>query len=404
MTKIGIDFSVKKSSGGAYQYCLTFLDALKNNYKNDELVIFNSSSDFPFDNYKDNFEILNTPEIESQKKSAFVVFKEMGYRFLLFFHLFFVVDLLLKFFYRKQLQIIINSGVSVMLFPSGSRYAPYINIPYLTTIYDLEHRKNPQFPELSKKGRWLSREHYFKSICQTATKILVDSEVGKEDVVNFYMVDPNNVVVLPYLAPNYLDDHISNDEAKKILQNFDLPEKFLFYPAQFWPHKNHINIVKAIHLLKNQGLLANIVFSGTKKEEWGEFKKVWNCVQTNGLERQVYYLGYVDNKVMSALYRLAVSLVMPTFLGPTNIPVLEAWKMHCPVLYSDIRGCREQLDNAGLLINPNSPEDISEKIKLVWENESLREDLVSKGIKKMSLWTFDNFQSKLKDIVDGFKK
>ena len=91
MTKIGIDFSVKKSDGGAYQYSLTFLDVIKKN-SDDEFIIFNSSSDLPVHSYKDNFKIIDLSEHESGQNKFINLFKEWGYRFLLFLRLYFLID------------------------------------------------------------------------------------------------------------------------------------------------------------------------------------------------------------------------------------------------------------------------------------------------------------------------
>ena len=50
---------------------------------------------------------------------------------------------------------------------------------------------------------------------------------------------------------------------------------------------------------------------------------------------------------------------MPTLLGPTNMPLLEAACLDCPVICSDLEGHREMLGDYALYFNPYSPEDIS---------------------------------------------
>jgi glycosyltransferase involved in cell wall biosynthesis len=95
---------------------------------------------------------------------------------------------------------------------------------------------------------------------------------------------------------------------------------------------------------------------------------------------------------------------MPTFLGPTNIPVLEAWSMGTPVIYSNIRGCREQLGNAGLLINPYSPRDIADKIEKIYTHPKLAMELVRKGKIKIKQWTFKDFTRRIKEIIDIYEK
>ena len=107
---------------------------------------------------------------------------------------------------------------------------------------------------------------------------------------------------------------------------------------------------------------------------------------------------------MSALYSGAVALVMPTFFGPTNIPVLEAWAFGCPVLTSDIRGIREQADDAAFLVNPRSVESIAEGIYRVWIDENLRCALTRAGSRRLSSYTVDDFRNRLIEIVEEAKE
>ena len=74
---------------------------------------------------------------------------------------------------------------------------------------------------------------------------------------------------------------------------------------------------------------------------------------------------------MSALYAEAAGLVMPTFFGPTNIPVLEAFALGCPVVTSDIRGIREQTDGAAILVDPRSPEAIADGLRRLLSSSEL---------------------------------
>ena len=79
-----------------------------------------------------------------------------------------------------------------------------------------------------------------------------------------------------------------------------------------------------------------------------------NTARELKVDRQIRHLGYVPANDMAALYANAEALVMPTFFGPTNIPILEAWGLGCPVITSDIRALREQAGDAALLADPNS--------------------------------------------------
>ena len=122
-----------------------------------------------------------------------------------------------------------------------------------------------------------------------------------------------------------------------------------------------------------------------------------------GLEGELRYLGYVPDEDMSGLYAGAVALVMPTFFGPTNIPVVEAWAFGCPVLTSDIRGIREHAGNAAVLVDPRSVEAIADGIYQLWTDESLRSILAEAGRQRLAAYTPDDYRRELMAILEEAK-
>ena len=100
-----------------------------------------------------------------------------------------------------------RTGVELMLFPAPKAIAFEAGLPYIMAVHDLQHRLQPEFPEVSADGEWEAREYLFRNGVEHALAVLVDSEVGREDVLNCYgeLVSPERVKVLPFLPPPYLD-------------------------------------------------------------------------------------------------------------------------------------------------------------------------------------------------------
>ena len=90
-----------------------------------------------------------------------------------------------------------------------------------------------------------------------------------------------------------------------------------------------------------------------------------------GVEDRVRYLGRVSDEDMPSLYTLSRGLVMPTFFGPTNIPILEAWGYEVPVLTSDIRGIKRQAKGAAYLADPKSVASIAEGMRVLLDNKAM---------------------------------
>jgi len=90
---------------------------------------------------------------------------------------------------------------------------------------------------------------------------------------------------------------------------------------------------------------------------------------------------------------------MPTFFGPTNIPPLEAWHFRRPVITSDIPGMREQIGDAGLLVDPRLPQALAEAMQRLWRDEALCSELVARGEQRLASFNWSSFVDKLATFV-----
>lgn len=299
--------------------------------------------------------------------------------------------------------------IELLLYPFPVSLALESKIPYVMAIHDLQHRLQPEFPEVSAYGEWERREHLHRNAARHATLLVADSEVGKEDILNCYGkfgVTSDRVKVLPFLQPGYFSNEITDEERRHVRSVYRLPERYFFYPAQFWPHKNHKRIVQAMGLLKEEhGIETEAVFCGshTSKIRERTFGDVMSAASKAGVERNIRYVGYIPNEDVSAIYAEAAGLVMPTFFGPTNIPVLEAWSTGCPVLTSDIRGIREQVGDAGVLVDPTSVESIAAGIHRLWTENNLRDTMARRGRERLAKYTPETYRQRLIEIVEEAK-
>lgn len=233
---------------------------------------------------------------------------------------------------------------NIVFYPGNDKFAYEFDFPSVIPIFDLMHRYE-NFPEVKEPSIFKSREKHYKNICKYAKSILVDSELGKKHVIDCYNVYPQKIYVYPYRPPYYIYSYTDID----VVHKYKLPNDFFFYPAQFWEHKNHKAIIEAVKILKKMGEIINFVFVGSKKNS---YDKVVELIEIYGLQNQFYLLGYVSNDELVSLYKKTIALVFPSFFGPTNIPPLEAIALGCPIIVSDVYGHRDQLDGAGIMVNP----------------------------------------------------
>jgi len=289
-------------------------------------------------------------------------------------------------------------NIDLMVCPSQDGLAYELKIPTISTIHDLMHRYEPHFPENNLKKEVKRRERHYSLMCRFSDTILVDSQIGKRHVEESYgEILNSNITVLPYLPPPYILSHKQSQDYTYIKKKYDLYDNYLFYPAQFWMHKNHLRLIEAINLLKEKGLNVNAVFVGSVKNN---YQQIIDLVNKLDLNNQIKVLNYVSNEDIIGLYKNALALIMPTFYGPTNIPTLEAIYLGIPVLCSGIYAMPEQVGDAGLFFDPKSVEDIANQIYSIWTDENKRNELIKNGRKYRANMTIENYAENWKKIIE----
>lgn len=300
-----------------------------------------------------------------------------------------------------------GNGIDIVIFPQPHPWAFEAGVPALAAIHDIQHRLNPEFPEVSADGEWERREYVLGNCARHSTGVLVASGVGKEQLLQFYGgrgADAARVHVLPFLPASTLPRDVPAAAAAAARARLGISGDYVFYPAQFWPHKNHARIIEALEQLKiRDGIAVTAVFCGSHSDPVRErhFAMLMAMAAACGVADQVRILGFVSDEELSALYTGARALVMPTFFGPTNIPLLEAWALGCPVITSDIPGVREQMGDAALLVDPRSADEIAAAIRRVWTDPSLRMSLVRRGTERLTLYGPADFRERLLAALDS---
>ena len=302
-----------------------------------------------------------------------------------------------------------DRGLDLVLYPVYSVAAVETRVPAMISVHDLNHRVYTEFPEVRALGEFERREYYFRNACRSAVTLLVESDTGREDLLNDYAdtgVAQDRIVVLPVLPAPSVRAVVSEDERARVRQRYGLSAGFVFYPAQFWPHKNHGRLIEALFHLKHAGLTPTLVLAGSHSGSLRRrtFAAAMRTARRLGVDSQVRYLGFIPDEDMAALYSDAAALAMPTFFGPTNIPVLEAFATGCPVVTSDIRGIREQTDGAAILVDPRSPESIAEGLRRLLTSSEERSALISRGREVLSRFTANDYRRVVKGALEEAKE
>jgi glycosyltransferase involved in cell wall biosynthesis len=261
----------------------------------------------------------------------------------------------------------------VMHFPS-QRFT-LCAVPSVYNPHDLQHLHYPQFFGVEEIVR---RELVYRTGCQIARCVMVGSEWIKNDVVSSYAIDARRVQVIPEGAPTQFTKRPDDAALASVRAKFALTVPFAMYPATTWEHKNHIRLLQAVRLLRDQsGLTVNVVCPGPRHEAfWPEIE---TCIETLQLQSQVRFLGFVSEAELAAVYGLADALILPSLFEASSLPIFEAWYAGIPVASSNATALPEQVVDAALLFDPLDVDAIAQSLRQILTDQSLRASLVARG-------------------------
>lgn len=230
-----------------------------------------------------------------------------------------------------------KDGISLAYFLSPNVEATDIwSMPLITTVWDLGHRALPGIPELSANREWDHRENLFKSTVAKSAFVFTDSRNTGESLERIYGLRPerwSSIGLFPQL-PEIRDDYVLPGELEE--------NKYFVYPAQAWSHKNHVTILEAFARSKARLLGYKLVFTGG---HGNNSKFVYESISSLQLTKDVNHLGLVPQADLWNLINYSKALLMPTLLGPTNLPPLEAALLGKQSLISDVHFFDDDLSN-----------------------------------------------------------
>jgi len=266
-------------------------------------------------------------------------------------------------------------------------------------VWDLQHCLQPFFPEVGSGDEWQRRENFFSQVLKRAADVVTATDTGKKEVQMFYGIPDERIRILPHPTPRFALEDGAQDTS--MLAQFRLPPNYIFYPAQFWSHKNHVRILRAIlHLKQKYNLRLPVVFTGSDQ---GNESYIRQLVQTLQLDDQVFFLGHVSRPALRALYQNAFVLCYSSFLGPLNLPPLEAFALGCPVIAADIPGSKEQFGDAAILVNPADHLQIAYALRWLFSDNAKRGELIRRGRERAGRFTGKDFAKGLLDLLDEFE-
>jgi len=330
--KIGIFFESQINSGGGFNVSQTRLEflskSLEKNYSYECFVTNKDSLNYL--KKKGNYNLLNF------KLNFFT-------KIIFFLHKFKLLKKVFSVFKIKNPleKKIKERNIDVLFFISPSSFVQFCDsTPFVYSIWEMQHKSIPYFPEYRdnkySQSNYQLREDSYKYAVDRAFKIVVDTKKTEEDVKISYNSNRDDLFEIQAFVPNlptYYEKIKTKYDFDKIFEDFNLPKKkVLFYPAQFWPHKNHIYLIKSFEMmLKQNNNEFILVFTGHDK---GNKKYIINEIEKRNLQNHIFLLNYLSLEQIISLYKNSFALTMTSLVGRSSLPLREAFYFKLPVFYS----------------------------------------------------------------------
>jgi glycosyltransferase involved in cell wall biosynthesis len=368
VSRVAIVAMSRAEFGGTFQYTFSMIDALKRIAHN-EYTIFTDANNRSYDGCG-----LPVVAVPSAGKAIFAF-------------------ALTRLFHSRRSGIF--GDVDVLIAPIYTTYLLATRLPFVFTLHDLQER---YFPENFSLAQRLWRGVSNWALSHAAAGIICESDHVKHDIERFLKIAGSKVAVIPAPPVTGLSrDAAASPAARSGMAASRVPRTYIFYPAQFFPHKNHLRLVEAFGMVLAEYPDCSLVLTGKARYE---FNVVMSKVIELGLEDRVIHMGYVSTEVLSALYVDAQFVVIPTLFESISIPVYEAFRLGVAVCASNVVALPEQIGDAGLLFDPYSVTDMAAKMLLLLENPARRAELIRNGKLKIGRLTRDLYAAQLSELLE----
>lgn len=256
-------------------------------------------------------------------------------------------------------------------------------IPTLLVIHDLAFEHYPE--HLPNKFRWYL-SYFGRKFAQRANRIVAVSEYTRQDIQSTYGISPDRIDVV-YNGANPLYQPLPFEQKQQIRQKYADGSEYFVFAGALHPRKNILNLLKAFALFKKrQRSQMKLLIIGRFAWESDAIRK---ALENHPFKGDVIRYEYMQVEELSQVIGSAYGLTFVSLFEGFGIPVLEALQCGIPGIVSQTSSLPEVAGNTALYVNPESPEDIAEKMCSFYKDEHLRQQLAASCAQQAARFSWD---------------
>lgn len=291
-------------------------------------------------------------------------------------------------------ELLIEAGCQV-IFPANDfvRMGPS-SIKTISLIPDFQYKYYPEnFPNLTQVNNRI------KWVLRYSDLVVVSNECSKESVQKFFPQYAHKIQVMPFTM--WLGPTWNFSDYKNVIQKYDLPEKYMIFPSQFWMHKNHKRLFEAVRIAIQRGhkdfrLVCTGYPNDYRNPAYGE--ELRSFIQEHGLQENILLLGLIPRFDQVQLLRGAAAIIQPSLFEGYSALLDEAQSLGKTVIASDIPMHREQQVDGIIFFNPYDTLELAQKLGNIWPELLPGPDPANESM------ALSNYSSRLKLFGERFRE
>ena len=283
-----------------------------------------------------------------------------------------------------------------------SNTAPiFCKIPLVLTLHDiifLEPRDKNNKSVYQNMG-WLYRRKVVPKILERCLRIITVSNFEKQNIIDKLNI-PEKRMAMIYNG--------YNEWFKPFRDVADIYKSYIEKPGYFFflgntdPKKNTERTLIAYSRYLEQSAIKRKLLMADLDREYLD-----SIIERNHIENireQIVMPGYIVNSDLPYIYNSAFAFLYTSLRESFGIPLLEAMACGTPVITSNTSSMPEIAGNEAILINPESPEEITEQMLRLETDEDYYNTQKEIGLKRAELFSWRKTAEQLLNLYETVYK
>jgi glycosyltransferase involved in cell wall biosynthesis len=277
---------------------------------------------------------------------------------------------------------------------SPANTGPLLIERQVLAVHDLAWLEHPEWyqPAFSTWYRLL-----LPGLISRVRMLVTVSHHTKIRIMKRFQISEDRIKVIPGGVNLSLFKPVSSIERSRIIKKHGLDRNYFLFVGSLTPGKNLSRLVQAWKILSAEVEDIDLVIAGSAS-------RVHRGAQLSTTPLGIRYLGYVEDADLPGLYTGAIATILPSLSEGFGLTALEAMACGSPVIASAIGSLKELCGKAAVYFDPHDPEELSSRMKFLFQEEDVGEKLRQAGLQRARICTWAKAAEELWQVLQNVSR